>query len=158
MPGAKEIFPCVILGARAIRSSALLQSVRKPDTLRGLSLHSLVRIRNYRGNVLNELPRSTPIPRSQKEVPWICLLHLSNELLLLPSRSTSLFYVPAFSHECWCCNYVITFACDKLFGLVDICRETCCCGVTIVISTHLVSPECPIFCAIVKQRNSDECC
>jgi len=34
MPGAKEIFPCVILGARAIGSSAMLQSVRKPDTLR----------------------------------------------------------------------------------------------------------------------------
>ena len=33
MPDAKEIFPSVISGARAIGSSALLQSVRKPDTL-----------------------------------------------------------------------------------------------------------------------------
>ena len=97
------------------------------------------------------------MPRPQKEVPWICLLHLSHELLLFPSRSTSLVYVPVCLHECWFCNNVITFACDKRFGLVDIGHETCCCGVTIVISTHLVLPEYPIFCAIVKQRNSDDC-
>ena len=76
---------------------------------------------------------------------------------LVPSRSTCLFYVPVCSHECWCCNHVMIFACDKLFRLVDIDHETYGCGVTIVISTRLVLPECPMFCDIVKLRDSDEC-